>query len=68
MRIKATIVAYAFLVQCFEHATIVAYAGLRVKYTNDFNRGSSSDALFINMRISFSWYLVCKSLAMVSLL
>ena len=31
MRIKATIVAYAFLVQCFENATIVAYAGLRVK-------------------------------------
>ena len=32
MRIKATIVAYAFSVQCFENATIVAYAGLRVKY------------------------------------
>ena len=31
MRIKATIVACAFLVQCFENATIVAYAGLRVK-------------------------------------
>ena len=31
MRIKATIVAYAFLVQCFENATIVAYVGLRVK-------------------------------------
>ena len=31
MRIKATIVAYAFSVQCFENATIVAYAGLRVK-------------------------------------
>ena len=31
MRIKATIVAYAFLVRCFENATIVAYAGLRVK-------------------------------------
>ena len=30
MRIKATIVAYAFSVQCFENATIVAYAGLRV--------------------------------------
>ena len=25
--------AYAFLVQCFENATIVAYAGLRVKST-----------------------------------
>ena len=31
MRIKATIVAYASLVQYFENATIVAYAGLRVK-------------------------------------
>ena len=31
MRIKATIVAYAFSVQCFENATLVAYAGLRVK-------------------------------------
>ena len=30
MCIKATIVGYAFLVQCFENATIVAYAGLRV--------------------------------------
>ena len=34
MRIKATIVAYVFSVQCFENATIVAYVGLRV---NDFN-------------------------------
>ena len=32
MCIKATIVAYAFSVQYFENATIVAYAGLRVKY------------------------------------
>ena len=31
MRIKATIVAYSFLVQCFENATIMAYVGLRVK-------------------------------------
>ena len=31
MRIKATIVAYAFSVQCFKNATIVAYVGLRVK-------------------------------------
>ena len=30
MGIKATIVACAFLVQYFENATIVAYAGLRV--------------------------------------
>ena len=30
MRIKATIVAYAFSVQYFENATVVAYAGLRV--------------------------------------
>ena len=27
MHIKATIVAYAFSVQCFEYATILAYAG-----------------------------------------
>ena len=32
MRIKATIVAYAFLVQYFENATIVTYAALRVLY------------------------------------
>ena len=31
MRFKATIVAYAFSAQCFENATIVAFAGLRVK-------------------------------------
>ena len=31
MHIKATIVAYAFSVQFIENATIVAYAGLRVK-------------------------------------
>ena len=31
MRIKATIVAYAFSVQYFENVTIVAYVGLRVK-------------------------------------
>ena len=31
MRIKATIVAYAFSVQCFKNATIEAYAGIRVK-------------------------------------
>ena len=30
MHIKASIVAYAFSVQCFENATIVACAGLRV--------------------------------------
>ena len=35
MRIKATIVAYAFSVQCFENATIVAYAGLRVNNGTD---------------------------------
>ena len=34
MRIKTTIVAYAFSVQHFENATIVAYAGLRVKCSN----------------------------------
>ena len=32
MRIKATIVAYAFSVQYFENTTIVAYAGLRIKF------------------------------------
>ena len=32
MYIKATIVAYVFLVQCFENTTTVAYAGLRDKY------------------------------------
>ena len=31
MHIKATIVTYAFSVQYFENATIVAYAGLRFK-------------------------------------
>ena len=31
MCIKANIVAYAFSVQCFKNATIVAHAGLRVK-------------------------------------
>ena len=36
MYIKATIVAYAFSVQCFENATIVAYADLRVNsYVRD---------------------------------
>ena len=30
MRIKANIVAYAFSVQCFENAIIVAYVGLRI--------------------------------------
>ena len=30
MSIKATVVGYAFLVQYFENATIVAYVGLRV--------------------------------------
>ena len=31
MRIKATIVAYAFLVKYFKNTTITAYVGLRVK-------------------------------------
>ena len=31
MSIIATVVAYVFSVQCFENATIVAYAGLRIK-------------------------------------
>ena len=35
MRIKAgTIVVYAFSVQCFENATIVAYVDLRIKAYN----------------------------------
>ena len=33
MRIKATVVAYAFPMQYFENATIVAYVSLRVKCT-----------------------------------
>ena len=45
MRIKATIVAYTFSVQCFENATIVAYAGLRVKhYKSTFYLWDSSQA------------------------
>ena len=36
MCIKATIVAYAFSLQCFENATVVAYVGLRVKTENTF--------------------------------
>ena len=36
MCIKATIVAYAFSLQCFENATVVAYVGLRVKIENTF--------------------------------
>ena len=32
IHIKVTIVAYAFSVQCFKIATIMAYAGLRVKH------------------------------------
>ena len=35
MHIKATIVAYAFSVQCLEDATVVAYAGLRVNQDYD---------------------------------
>ena len=42
MRIKTTIVAYAFSVQCFVNATIVAYAGLRVK-TKNLNLKRSKD-------------------------
>ena len=33
MCIKATIVAFAFPLQCFENVTIVAYAGLNDNYT-----------------------------------
>ena len=32
MHVKATKVAYAFLVQYFENTTIVAYAGLKINY------------------------------------
>ena len=42
MRIKATIVAYLFLVQCFENATIVAYVGLRDILPASVGRGSTS--------------------------
>ena len=45
MRIKATIVAYAFSVHCFENATIVAYAGLRVK-SIAINISNLTDSLF----------------------
>ena len=38
MRIKATIVAYAFSVQCFENATIVAYAGLRANHIGSISK------------------------------
>ena len=34
MQIKATIVAYAFLVQYFKNATRVAYVALKVKTAN----------------------------------
>ena len=34
MCIKATVVAYAFSVQCFENATIVAYTDLGIKAYN----------------------------------
>ena len=47
MRIKATIVAYAFSVQCFENATIVAYAGLRVKRMRVSNACNTNFRLFI---------------------
>ena len=50
MRIKATIVAYAFSVQCFENATIVAYAGLRVK---DSVYEFSVDIIYIILYLSF---------------
>ena len=29
---KATMVAYAFSVQCYKHTTIVTYVGLKVKF------------------------------------
>ena len=45
MRIKAIIVAYAFSVQYFENATIVAYADWRVK---------SQTAVFLQGVIAFS--------------
>ena len=44
MCIKATIVAYAFSVQYFESVTIVAYAGLRVKWL----------LYFINLQFDFT--------------
>ena len=40
MHIKATIVAYAFSVQYFENATIVAYAGLRVNSSDRYEKGN----------------------------
>ena len=54
MHIKATIVAYAFSVQCFENATIVAYAGLRVKLRS----WSLSSCMFITVP-HLGWYSGC---------
>ena len=53
MHIKATIVAYAFLVHNFENATIVAYVGLRVKpflYVLMENPCVNSMAMYCNLQ------------------
>ena len=45
MRIKATIVAYAFSVRCFENTTLVAYVGLRVDILISKSQALCSDLL-----------------------
>ena len=47
MHIKATIVAYAFSMQCFKNAIIVAYVSLRVKLSMlHYNYNSMADQIF----------------------
>ena len=46
MRIKAIIVAYVFSVQYFENITIVAYAGLRVKWVSQ-----SDYVVYLNLNL-----------------
>ena len=63
MHIKATIVAYAFSVQCFENATIVAYAGLTVKGLSSkvsykygcYYRSSANDILIPHKLTNILW-------------
>ena len=51
MRIKATIVTYAFSVQCFENATIVTYAGLRVNKCHTNSHTSSLPYMYLVAQI-----------------
>ena len=59
MRIKATIVAYAFSVQCFENATIVAYAGLRVKHTTSYTEVNNSHFALLLANLLSEYSLAC---------